>query len=416
MVRRISRAADGKFRVAECQVDASRSGSPQKTFSYQNRSHSAEWDTREPLLQEQVDDSLEIDCSQSDIEVRYIKDNRGKGSCQSLSMSSQCGTKQYNLLRRQIGPCDKSFDSSVGEASFHNAGDFRRPHPATKNMTSPSPHGQYVNMRSSGGSHGASRNPQYRISSPPRFSDYSTTPGSPSKYNYQNRQERSAYCKTSRDSHSVPMEGLVYDPRYTRIEPIYEVGPYKPHNAPNRHSSFVIDTRRELPNHPFPYRAIQICSRTSSIPNEPSDRSSYPIPKWRDSEETEHHTLSAAGKQTNAQLSTDADQNNVELSLRRHNTNAVASQKPKSKNFSLTTNSLGRPRKRNEDAPRRRRVQSMDNLTWEALALEERLLPTRPSGSVDLLSSRRDEGSLSRKNDKLNDPASKVQVNCDCLL
>lgn len=414
MVRRISRTADGKFRVTESEVEAgsnkSTSGSPRKKLSYQTRPHSAEWDTREPLLQkqDQVDDSLEIDCSRSDIEVRYVKDGRGKGSCQSLSTSSQSGPKQYNLLRRQIGPCDKSFDSSVGDASFHNVGEFSRPHHTRQNVMSPMPHGQYVNMRSSGSSHGT-RNPQYRISSPPHFSDYSIAPSSPSKYKYQKHPERIPYSTTSRDSYSVPVEGLVYDPRYTRIEPIYEVGPYKPHNAPNRHSSFVIDTRRELSNHPYPYRAIQICSRTTSIPTEPNDRSSYPTPKWRDAAEPQYHTLSAV-KQFKGQLPSNAtsehfDQNNVQLSLRRHNANAAASRKTTSKNFSLTTNSLGRPRKRNEDTSRRRRVQSMDNLTWEALALEDRTSTTRPSGSVDLLSSMREEGSFLRKNEKQHDPA-----------
>lgn len=409
MVRRISRAADGKFRVTESKANdcSNKSGSPQKSISHQTRSYSAEWDTTEPLLQGQVDESLEIDCSHSNIEVRYIKDSRGKGSCQSLSISSQCGPKQYNLSKRQIGPCDKSFDSSVGDLSLHNAGDFRRSHHLQQNTMSTMPHGQYVNLRSSGSSHG-SRNPQYRISSPPHFSQYSTAPNSPSKYQFQN--ERKPLSKSSRDSYAAPMEGLVYDPRYTRIEPIYEVGPYKPHNAPNRHSSFVIDTRRELPNHPYPYRAIQICSRPTAISTEPNDRSSYPIPKWRDSAEPQY----AAVKQSNDELSNKTpsqnfDQTNVELSLRRHNANAAASRKASHKNHHLTTNSLGRPRKRNEEPSRRRRVQSMDNLTWEALALEERCT-ARPSGSVDLLSSRRDAGSLSRKSQKLDDPALKIQV------
>lgn len=384
-VRKINRAPDGKFRVSESRPGPA---SPRKTLpqSHLSRPRSVEWDTREPLLSPpQPDGSLEIDCSHSNIQVRYVKEGRGRDSCQSTSMSSLAGPKQYNLARRQIGPCDKSFDSSIADGSFQSVDDRRRPphHRQITHTQSTMPHGQYVQLRHGPDPRGA-KNLSYRISSPPQFSNYSFIPGSPSKYRHQGRPQ---YHPTSRDSYSIMPEGLVCDPRNTRIQPVMGMHQRGPHQLPNRHS-LIIKKQVELDNHSHPHLTVQVCHTTSNC-TEPDrsgypvtnpDRSGYPVPKWRGSE-AKYHTLPNQSKiaSKSAKNGVDAD---VELSLKRHNANRMTSHKSVLRGVGLGTNSLGRRRKKSCETPTRRRVHSLDDLT---MAGDDVTIAPKKIGSVDLL-------------------------------
>nr|XP_039253695.1 roundabout homolog 1-like isoform X1 [Styela clava] len=421
LIRKISRASDGKFHVADkCKapsnqaIDAEESEllMPQPQVPHKagvispsrssELSHSVEWDPRSPLLQhtpretpvpENGSESLEIDCSHSDIEVRYVKDGRGRVRCQSTSMSSLSGPRQYNTHGRQVIPYEPHLDSSyASSAEYHQS-----PAPYTRqSMVSPAPHmppyAQYVHLRPDN----RKMHPEYRVSSPPRLTDYNPTPASPPKYRYHKHSDQPGghYHVSPRDSYTNPSERLVFDPRYTRIEPIYEVGPH-PNIPPNRHSSFVIDTRRELPHHSQPHRAIQIYRTTGA----PKDGVNYPKPLWHDQSASRYHTLphqpqmvqmSHAGAPRHH-----SDLDNVEASLIRHNANAAPYSTTagdiRGPPSTTNTNSLGRSRRKSHeketDSPRRR-VCSVDDLTRENPLPANTAHVTERSESLDLLSSR----------------------------
>lgn len=462
-IRKISRAPDGKFHMSEgssarslaiADMDECDSLiapvrpdtielSPSKSSlrSHGSRAHSQDWDPRSPLLPSasigasremlpsQESESLEIDCSQSDIEVRYVKDTSDGRRWPSSSMTSLPGQKQYNLTRRQTEPYVSAHDSSLEDSTFVSPRDH---HHQLGNYSTVSPYAQYVHFRDLSMNSGSPRRHQhhseYRVSSPPRFSDYNPTPASPSKNRYHKHTDQPGghYHVSPRSSFTNPADRLVYDPSYARVDPIYEVGPYRPAHCPHRHSSFVTDPRRPAHNPYYnPYQPQRHSYVNSETPT--GSRQSNIIPVWRTSQSgSKYHTLTShAGHSTTNTPNSDLDPgrgniesssshgniHNIETSLQKHHANALTRHQsfpshhnrdqtqPKFSNIPNNTGSLGRSRKlKNADSDRlesrRRRVCSVDDLSVDKEHITSTSDFSEQTGSLDVLDQRRSRFSV----------------------